>query len=137
MDHQHDLRSEMVRTLEKCGVIVEIHHHEVGTAGQAEIDLKYNTLTKMADQVLLYKYVIKNVARRHGKTVTMMPKPLFQDNGSGMHTHQSLWKEGRPLFAGTEYAGASQWCLWHIGGILKHAPALAASGDRTTNSSKW
>ncbi len=135
MDHQHDLRSEMVRTLEKCGVVVEIHHHEVGTAGQAEIDLKYNTLTKMADQVLLYKYVIKNVARRRGKTVTMMPKPLFQDNGSGMHTHQSLWKKGRNLFYDKKgYALLSDTARWYIGGLLKHAHALCGLIAPTTNS---
>jgi glutamine synthetase len=135
MDHQHDLRSEMVRTLEKCGVVVEIHHHEVGTAGQAEIDLKYNTLTKMADQVLLYKYVIKNVARRRGKTVTMMPKPLFQDNGSGMHTHQSLWKKGRNLFFDKKgYALLSDTARWYIGGLLKHAHALCGLIAPTTNS---
>src|SRR6185503_12088340 len=135
MDHQQDIRSEMVRTLEKCGVVVEIHHHEVGTAGQAEIDLKYNTLTKMADQVLLYKYVIKNVGRRHGKAVTMMPKPIFQDNGSGMHTHQSLWKKGKNLFYDKKgYALLSDMARHYIGGLLRHAPALCGLIAPTTNS---
>jgi glutamine synthetase len=135
MDHQHDIRSEMVRTLEKCGVVVEIHHHEVGTAGQAEIDMKYNTLTKMADQVLLYKYVVKNVGRRRGKTVTMMPKPLFQDNGSGMHTHQSLWKRGKNVFYDKKgYALLSDTARHYIGGLLKHADALCGLIAPTTNS---
>ena len=135
MDHQQDLRSEMVRTLEQCGIVVEIHHHEVGTAGQAEIDLRYNTLTKMADQVLMYKYIIKNVARRNGKTVTMMPKPIFQDNGSGMHTHQSLWKKGKNLFYDKKgYALLSDTARWYIGGLLKHAHALCGLIAPTTNS---
>jgi len=135
MDHQHDIRSEMVRTLEKCGVVVEIHHHEVGTAGQAEIDMKYSTLTKMADQVLLYKYVIKNVGRRRGKTVTMMPKPLFQDNGSGMHTHQSLWKKGKNIFYDKKgYALLSDTARHYIGGLLRHAHALCGLIAPTTNS---
>ena len=135
MDHQQDLRSEMVRTLEKSGVVVEIHHHEVGTAGQAEIDMRYTTLTKMADQVLLYKYIIKNVGRRHGKTVTMMPKPLFQDNGSGMHTHQSLWKNGKNVFYDKNgYALLSDTARHYIGGLLKHADALCALIAPTTNS---
>ncbi len=135
MDHQHDIRSDMVRTLEKCGVVVEIHHHEVGTAGQAEIDLRYTTLTKMADQVMLYKYIIKNVGRRHGKTVTMMPKPLFQDNGSGMHTHQSLWKKGKNVFYDKKgYALLSDTARYYIGGLLKHADALCAFIAPTTNS---
>ena len=135
MDHLQDVRSEMVRTLEKCGVVVEIHHHEVGTAGQSEIDLKYTTLTKMADQVLLYKYIIKNVARRHGKTVTMMPKPIFQDNGSGMHTHQSLWKKGKNVFYDKKgYALLSDTARFYIGGLLKHASALCGFIAPTTNS---
>ena len=135
MDHQHDIRSEMVRTLEKSGVVVEIHHHEVGTAGQAEIDMRYTTLTKMADQVLLYKYIIKNVGRRYGKTVTMMPKPLFQDNGSGMHTHQSLWKKGKNVFYDKKgYALLSETARHYIGGLLKHADALCAFIAPTTNS---
>jgi len=135
MDHQHDIRSEMVRTLEKCGVTVEIHHHEVGTAGQAEIDMRYTTLARMADQVLLYKYVIKNVGRRRGKTVTMMPKPLFQDNGSGMHTHQSLWKKGKNIFYDKKgYALLSDTARYYIGGLLKHADALCGLIAPTTNS---
>jgi glutamine synthetase len=136
MDTQQDIRSEMVLEMQKVGIMVEKQHHEVATAGQAEIDMRYDSLTNMADKMMMYKYIIKNVGRRHGKTVTLMPKPLFQDNGSGMHTHQSIWKEGKPLFAGKEYAGISQLCLWYIGGILKHAPALAAITNPTTNSYK-
>jgi glutamine synthetase len=135
-DHLHNLRSEMVIEMEKLGVVVECHHHEVATGGQAEIDMRFAPLTQMADQLLLYKYVCKNVARRAGKTVTFMPKPVFDDNGSGMHVHQSLWKGGKPLFAGNEYAGVSQECLYYIGGILKHARALAAFTNPTTNSYK-
>ena len=135
MDHLQDIRSEMLRTMEKCGVVVEIHHHEVGTAGQAEIDMRYTTLTKMADQVLIYKYVIKNVARKHGKTVTVMPKPIFQDNGSGMHTHQSLWKGGKNVFYDKKgYALISDTARHYIGGILKHADALCGLVAPTTNS---
>ncbi len=135
MDHLQDIRSEMLRTMERCGIVVEIHHHEVGTAGQAEIDMHYTTLTKMADQVLLYKYVIKNVARRHGKTVTVMPKPLFQDNGSGMHTHQSLWKSGKNVFYDKKgYGLISNTARHYIGGILKHADALCGLVAPTTNS---
>ena len=136
MDTQQDIRTEMIIEMAKAGIPVEKHHHEVATAGQAEIDLRYDTLTKMADNMMMYKYVIKNVARRYGKTVTFMPKPIFGDNGSGMHTHQSIWKGGTPLFAGKEYAGISQVCLWYIGGILKHAPALAAFTNPTVNSYK-
>jgi glutamine synthetase len=135
MDHLQDIRSEMLRTLEKCGIVVEIHHHEVGTAGQAEIDMRYTTLTKMADQVMMYKYVIKNVARKHGKTVTVMPKPIFQDNGSGMHTHQSLWKNGKNIFYDKKgYALISDTARHYIGGILKHADALCGIVAPTTNS---
>jgi len=134
IDTQQDIRSEMVLEMQKIGIMVEKQHHEVATAGQAEIDLRYDSLTNMADKMMMYKYIIKNVARRHGKTVTFMPKPLFGDNGSGMHTHQSIWKENKPLFAGKEYAGISQLCLWYIGGILKHAPALAAITNPTVNS---
>jgi glutamine synthetase len=136
MDTQQDIRSEMVLEMQKMGIMVEKQHHEVATAGQAEIDMRYDSLTNMADKMMMYKYIIKNVARRHGKTVTLMPKPLFGDNGSGMHTHQSIWKEGKPLFAGKEYAGISQLCLWYIGGVLKHAPALADITNPTTNSYK-
>ena len=135
-DHMQNLRSEMVLMMEDMGIVVEAHHHEVGTAGQAEIDMRFAPLVEMADQLLLYKYIIKNVAARHGRTVTFMPKPVFNDNGSGMHTHQSLWKDGQPLFAGNEYAGVSQTCLHYIGGILQHARAIAAFTNPTTNSYK-
>ncbi len=133
-DHLHNLRSEMVIEMEKLGVIVECHHHEVATGGQAEIDMRFAPMREMADQLMLYKYVCKNVARRAGKTVTFMPKPIFDDNGSGMHVYQSLWKGGEPLFAGNEYAGVSQECLYYIGGIIKHARSLAAFTNPTTNS---
>ena len=135
-DTQQDLRTEMTLTMELLGITVERQHHEVATAGQAEIDFRFDTLVKTADTMMLYKYIVKNVARKHGKTATFMPKPLFGDNGSGMHTHQSLWKKGRPLFAGNEYAGLSQMALYYIGGILKHAKALAAICNPTTNSYK-
>ncbi len=133
-DTLQDIRSEMVRSMIDAGIDVEIHHHEVATAGQCEIDMRFSPLVKMADQVQLYKYIAKNVAKKHGKTATFMPKPLFQDNGSGMHTHQSLWKDGQPLFAGDEYAGLSQMALWYIGGILKHINSLLAFCAPTTNS---
>jgi glutamine synthetase len=135
-DSMHDLRSEMVKTMLDCGLAVEAHHHEVATAGQQEIDLRFGPLVNMADQLTLYKYIIKNVARRNGKTVTFMPKPLFADNGSGMHVHQSIWRDGKPLFAGDKYAGLSQEALWYIGGLLKHAKALVALTNPTTNSYK-
>lgn len=135
MDSLQDIRSEMMLTLEKVGVNVEVHHHEVGTAGQTEIDLRFDTLTKMADSMLKYKYVVKNVARRHGKTVTFMPKPIFQDNGSGMHVHQSLWTDSKNLFYGKgRYADLSEAAIHYIGGILTHAPALLAFCAPTTNS---
>jgi glutamine synthetase len=111
-DHYQDLRAEMVETMIRCGLDIECHHHEVATGGQCEIDQRFNTLVKSADNMMLYKYVIRNVANQYGKSVTFMPKPLFGDNGSGMHTHQSLWKEGKPLFAGDMYAGLSQLGLW-------------------------
>jgi glutamine synthetase len=136
IDTQQDIRSEMVLEMQKAGIPIEKHHHEVATAGQAEIDLRFDSLVVMADKMMMYKYIVKNVARRHHKTVTFMPKPLFGDNGSGMHTHQSIWKDGKPLFAGKEYAGLSQLCLHYIGGILKHAPALAAITNPTVNSYK-
>jgi glutamine synthetase len=135
-DTQQDIRTEMLLTLESLGVRMEKHHHEVATAGQAELGFRFDTLVKSADAMMLYKYVMKNVARRHGKTVTFMPKPLYGDNGSGMHTHQSLWKKGKPLFAGQEYAGLSQMALHYIGGILKHAKALCGICNPTTNSYK-
>ncbi len=135
-DSMADIRTEMVLTMEQIGIQIEAQHHEVATAGQAEIDMRFNTLTKIADSLMWYKYILKNVARKHGKTVTLMPKPLFGDNGTGMHTHQSLWKGGQPLFAGNGYAGLSDLALWYIGGILQHAPALCALVAPTTNSYK-
>jgi len=135
-DHYQDLRSEMVQTMQKIGLDVECHHHEVATGGQAEIDLRYDTLLRSADNMMKYKYVVRNVAHQYGKTVTFMPKPIFGDNGSGMHTHQSLWKNGQPLFAGDGYAGLSQIALWYIGGLLAHARALSAIIAPTTNSYK-
>ncbi|MEZ6099650.1 MAG: type I glutamate--ammonia ligase [Pirellulaceae bacterium] len=135
-DHLMDIRNEMMQTLIGCGLDVECQHHEVATAGQSEIDLRFKELVEMADAMVLYKYVIKNVARKHHRTVTFMPKPLFGDNGSGMHTHISLWKDSQPLFAGTGYAGLSDMALHAIGGILRHAPALLAFTNPTTNSYK-
>src|SRR6187455_1167217 len=135
-DTQQDIRTEMTLVMESLGIRVERQHHEVATAGQAEIDFRFDTLVKTADNMMLYKYVIKNVAKKHGKTATFMPKPLFGDNGSGMHTHQSLWKKNKPLFAGNDYAGLSPMALNYIGGILKHAPALCALCNPTTNSYK-
>ena len=135
-DSQHNLRSEMVEVMMECGLDVECHHHEVATAGQAEIDLRFDSLTAIADKVTMYKYIVKNVAKRAGKTVTFMPKPLFTDNGSGMHVHQSLWSKGKNLMAGDKYAGISQEALWYIGGLLKHANALVAFTNPTTNSFK-
>ena len=136
LDTQQDIRTEMCLTMEQLGVRIERQHHEVATAGQAEIDYRFDSLVRAADAMMVYKYVIKNVARRHGKTVTFMPKPLFGDNGSGMHTHQSLWKKGKPLFAGNDYAGLSPMALNYIGGLLKHARALCAVCNPTTNSYK-
>src|SRR5258707_8355725 len=137
MDHYTDLRSEMVRKLIECGITVEMQHHEVGTAGQAEIDMRFDTLLTMADKLMLYKYVVKNVARANGHSATFMPKPLFQDNGSGMHCHQSLWKGGEPLFyAETGYAGLSDMGRWYIGGLLAHAPAILAVAAPAANSCK-
>jgi glutamine synthetase len=135
-DTLQDVRTEMVLEMQKVGITIEAQHHEVATGGQCEIDMRFTTLVRMADQVMTYKYVVKNVARRHGMTATFMPKPLFNDNGSGMHTHQSIWKDGKPLFAGDGYAGFSQLGLWYIGGILKHSRALAAFTNPTTNSYK-
>ena len=135
-DHFQDLRTEMVLKMQAIGMDVECHHHEVATAGQAEIDLRFNTLLNSADNMMKYKYIIKNTAAKAGKTVTFMPKPIFSDNGSGMHTHQSLWKGGKPLFAGDGYAGLSQMALWYAGGLLKHARALSAIIAPGTNSYK-
>jgi glutamine synthetase len=134
-DKLQDLRSEIMLKMIDAGIDVEVQHHEVGTAGQAEIDLRFNSLTKMADQMMAYKYIVKNVAQQHGYVATFMPKPLFQDNGSGMHVHQSLWKDGSNLFfdeAG--YALLSDTARWYIGGLLKHASALLAFCAPTTNS---
>src|SRR5271170_2870668 len=135
-DHYQPLRSQMVETMIQCGLNIECHHHEVATGGQCEIDQRFDTLVKSADNMLTYKYVIRNVAYQYGKTVTFMPKPLFGDNGSGMHTHQSLWKGGKPLFAGDGYADLSEMCLYYIGGIIKHAKAINAFTNPLTNSYK-
>ncbi|HAH43332.1 MAG TPA: type I glutamate--ammonia ligase [Planctomycetaceae bacterium] len=133
-DTYGDLRAEMVEELQKVGIVVEAHHHEVATAGQCEIDMEFSPLLQMADQFMWYKYIIKNVAKRNGKTVTFMPKPVFDDNGSGMHTHISLWKDGNTLMAGDGYAGLSELALHAIGGILKHGRALIALSNPTANS---
>ncbi len=135
-DTLQDIRSEMVLTMELLGIHCEAQHHEVATAGQCEIDMRFAPLKRMADQVQIYKYVVRNVANQHGKTVTFMPKPVFGDNGSGMHTHQSLWKGGNTLMVGDGYAGLSETALHYIGGILKHARALIAITNPTTNSFK-
>jgi glutamine synthetase len=135
-DTLQDIRTEMVLTMQKLGITVEAQHHEVATAGQCEIDMKFDTLLHMADQVMNYKYVVKNVARMNGLTATFMPKPIFDDNGSGMHTHQSIWKDGKPLFAGDGYAGFSQLGLHYTAGILKHSRSIAAFSNPTTNSYK-
>lgn len=135
-DSQQDLRNEMVLELQKVGIRVECQHHEAATGGQAEIDMRFSSLVDIADQLQWYKYVIKNVARRNGKTATFMPKPLFGDSGSGMHCHQSIWRDGQNLFAGDKYGGLSQMALWYIGGIIKHAKALCAITNPTTNSYK-
>jgi glutamine synthetase len=133
-DTLSDLRTRMVLQLEQLGVLCEFHHHEVATAGQCEIDMRFQTLTRMADQVMLYKYVVRNVARAAGKSATFMPKPVFGDNGSGMHVHQSLWRDGEPLFAGDGYAGLSGLARSYVAGIIAHAPALLALCAPTTNS---
>ena len=135
-DNYQDLRTEMVLVMQQVGITVECQHHEVATAGQAEIDMKFSPLVQMADQLMWFKYILKNVAWRNNKTVTLMPKPLFGDNGSGMHTHLSIWKEGKPLFAGDRYAGLSEMALFAAGGVLKHAKALCAFTSPTTNSYK-
>ncbi len=136
-DATHDIRTEMVLIMEEMGIAIETHHHEVATAGQAEIDMRFDTLAKMGDKTMLYKYIVKNVAKKHNKTVTFMPKPLFGDNGSGMHVHQSLWKDGNPLFFDAKgYAGLSETALYYIGGLLTHASSLLALTSPTTNSYK-
>ncbi|MGD9329834.1 MAG: type I glutamate--ammonia ligase [Desulfobacterales bacterium] len=136
MDKFQDLRTEMLLVLEELGIPVECQHHEVATGGQAEIDMRFQPLLLMGDQLMWFKYVLKNVAARNGYTVTFMPKPLFEDNGTGMHTHISIWKDGEPTFAGDGYAGVSETALYAIGGILKHARALCAFTNPTTNSYK-
>jgi glutamine synthetase len=137
MDHFQDLRSEMILTMEKVGIEIEVQHHEVGTAGQAEIDMRFDTLLSMADKLMLYKYIVKSVAFDAGYTATFMPKPLFQDNGSGMHVHQSLWQGGEPLFySESGYGGLSDIGRWYIGGILTHARSILAFAAPTTNSYK-
>lgn len=135
-DTSQDMRTEMLLEMKKCGVPIEKHHHEVATGGQCELGFRFGKLIEAADWLMTYKYVIKNVAKKYGKSVTFMPKPVFQDNGSGMHTHQSIWKDGKPLFAGDKYAGMSEMGLHYIGGILKHAPALLAFTNPSTNSYK-
>ena len=135
-DQMMNIRNEMMQTLIECGIDIEAQHHEVGTAGQAEIDMRFQDMVTSADSMMKYKYIIKNVAKRHNKTVTFMPKPIFNDNGSGMHTHMSLWKGENPLFAGNGYAGLSDQALYAIGGILKHAPSILAFTNPTTNSYK-
>ena len=135
-DHYQDLRTEMALQMERCGLDVECHHHEVASGGQCEIDFRFAPLLKSADNIMLFKYIVRNVAYQYGKSVTFMPKPLFMDNGSGMHVHQSLWLKGKPLFAGDAYGGLSQMALWYIGGLLKHAPAVVAFAAPTTNSYK-
>lgn len=133
-DSTQDIRAEMAKTMVEAGIEVEVHHHEVGGASQAEIDMKYDTMLKMADMLTDFKYIVKQVAAKNGMAATFMPKPIFGDNGSGMHVHQSLWKDGKPLFGGDQYAGLSQMALWYIGGILKHAAALIAFTNPTSNS---
>ena len=135
MDHLTDLRSEMVKNLIEADVLAEMQHHEVGTAGQAEINIRFDTMLKQADNVMIYKYIVKNTARAAGRTVTFMPKPIFGDNGSGMHCHQSIWKDGQPLFYDElGYAGLSDTARWYIGGLLRHAPSLLAFTNPTVNS---
>ena len=135
-DHFQDLRTEMMMTMIECGIPVEAQHHEVATGGQAEIDMRFDRLTHMADKLLLFKYIVKNTAHKYGKTATFMPKPLFGDNGSGMHCHVSIWKGGKNLFAGNSYAGLSEMGLHFIGGLLKHAASILAFAAPSTNSYK-
>ncbi len=136
-DTLQDMRTEMLLTMAACGVPIEKHHHEVATGGQNELGFRFATLIEAADYLMTYKYVIKNVAKKYGRTVTFMPKPLFNDNGSGMHTHQSIWRDGQPLFWSDEgYANLSQMARHYIGGILRHAPAILAFSNPTTNSYK-
>ena len=136
IDSLQEVRNDMILTMKRCGITIEKHHHEVATAGQCEIGMKYDALTRSADNIQLYKYIVKNVALRRGKVATFMPKPLFNDNGSGMHCHQSIWKGSKNMFAGDKYAGLSQEALYYIGGLIQHAPSLAAILSPTTNSYK-
>jgi glutamine synthetase len=133
-DTQMDLRTDIVLAMKAVGIEVEVSHHEVATAGQGEIDMKYDNMLRIADKLLWFKHIVKNIAYRNGKTATFMPKPLYGDNGNGMHCHQSLWKDGKPLFAGDGYAGLSEMALFYVGGILKHARSIAALTNPTTNS---
>jgi glutamine synthetase len=136
VDSLQDIRTEMMLLMEEVGITMECHHHEVATGGQCEIDMRFSPLVNCADSLMWYKYIVKNVARRHNKTATFMPKPLYGDNGTGMHVHQSIWKDGKPLFAGNGYAGFSEVGLHYIGGILKHSRAICAFAAPTTNSYK-
>ena len=135
-DTLQDIRTEMLLTMADCGVPIEKHHHEVATGGQCELGIRFAPMIQAADYLMTYKYCVKNVAKKYGRTATFMPKPLFNDNGSGMHTHQSVWNSGQPLFAGEGYAGLSEMALHYIGGLLRHAPALLAFTNPTTNSYK-
>jgi len=135
-DSLQDIRSEMMMLMEQVGISMECHHHEVATGGQCEIDMRFSPLVKCADNLMWFKYIVKNVARNHNKTATFMPKPIYGDNGSGMHVHQSIWKDGKPLFAGNGYSGFSELGMHYIGGILKHSRALCAFAAPTTNSYK-
>jgi glutamine synthetase len=135
VDRLQDLRSKIMLAMIASGIDVEVHHHEVGTAGQTEIDMRFQTLARMGDQLMMYKYIVKNVCHQHGYTATFMPKPMFGDNGSGMHVHMSLWKDGKNLFFDANgYALLSDAARWYIGGLIKHAPALLAFAAPTTNS---
>ncbi|MGV7221465.1 MAG: type I glutamate--ammonia ligase [Nitrospinales bacterium] len=135
-DSMQDMRTEMLLLMEQVGIAMECHHHEVATGGQCEIDMRFSPLVQCADSLMWFKYIVKNVAKKYGKTATFMPKPLHNDNGSGMHTHQSIWKDGIPLFAGNSYAGMSEMAMHYIGGILKHSRAIAAFAAPTVNSYK-